>query len=246
MLACALLGIAFCPVTGTTPGPQAAPCPVSACKVVDAQQWMIPLTGTWAIGSGLTGTFPVSGQAYVAAGNGVAVVADGLTISAYALRNGATLWQSTLGGFKPGSAIMSVRAWPGVITAGVVSPTGASRTEAVVDSRTGIVLRHYPSALFGGAVAASTAITTIVGPSSVTSYDNRTGDVRWRRPADPAQAWRADRDTLYLTESSGGYLQGARVTGSRSSTSTPVPNEPLVPRPPTLSPGCWRKRSPEW
>jgi hypothetical protein len=183
---------------------------------------MTPLAGTWAVGSGLTGTFPVSGQAYVAVDDdvdhrdGVAVVADGLTVSAYALRSGATLWRSRLGGFKSGSAIMSVRAWPGVVTAGVVSPAGTSRTEVVIDNVTGVVLRHYPSALFGGAVAASTAITTVVGPSSVTSYDNSTGDVRWRRPADPGQAWRADSDTLYLTESSGGgYLHGAPVTGLR-------------------------------
>ena len=45
----------------------------------------------------------------------------------------------------------------------------------------------------------------------MTSYDNGTGDVRWRRPADPGQAWRADGDTLYLTESSGGYLQPGRA-----------------------------------
>lgn len=214
VLACVLLGIAFGPVTGTSAGPQAAGCQVPACKQArSAQQWVIPLGGTWAIGSGLTGTFPASGQAYVAAGNGVAVVASGLTVSAYALRNGAPLWQTTLSGFKPGSAIMSVRAWPGVVTAGVVSPADTSRTEMVIDSKTGVAAHRYPSALFGGTVTASTTITTIVGPSSVTSYDNRTGTVRWRRPADPGQAWRADGDTLYLTESSGGYLHGGPVTG---------------------------------
>jgi hypothetical protein len=208
------VGVAFGPVTATTVGPQAAACQVPACKqAASAHLWMTPLVGTWAVGSGLTGTFPVSGQAYAAVGYSVAVVADGLTVSAYALRNGAMLWQSTLSGFKPGSAIMSVRAWPGVITAGVVSPAGTSRTEVVIDSVTGVVLHRYPSALFGGAVTASAAITTVVGPSSVTSYDNGTGDVRWRRPADPGQAWRADGDTLYLTESSGGYLRGAPVTG---------------------------------
>jgi hypothetical protein len=125
------------------------------------------------------------------------------------------LWQSRLGGFKPGSAIMSVRAWSGVITAGVISPAGTSRTEVVIDNVTGVVLRRYPSALFGGTVAASTAIATIVGPSSVTSYDNGTGRVRWRRPAGPGLAWRADTDTLYLAESSGGYLHGGQVTGLR-------------------------------
>jgi hypothetical protein len=219
VLACLLLGIAFGPVSGTTAGPQAAACQGPACKQArSAQRWVRPMGGTWAVGSGLTGTFPASGQAYVAvgnggAGNGVVVVADGLTVSAYALSNGAPLWQSTLTGFQPGSAIMSVRAWPGVITAGVASPAGKSRTEVVIDNVTGVVVRHYPSALFGGAVTASTNITTIVGQTSVTSYDNRTGDVRWRRPAGPGQAWRADGATLYLAETSGGYLGGAQVMG---------------------------------
>jgi hypothetical protein len=214
VLACVLLAIAFGPVTGTSAGPQAAGCQVPACKQArSAQQWVSPLGGTWTIGGGLAGTVPASGQAYAAAGNGVAVVASGLTVSAYALGNGAPLWQTTLSGFKPGSAIISVRAWPGVVTAGVVSPADTSRTETVIDSKTGVVLHRYSSALFGGTVTASTAITTIVGPSSVTSYDNRTGNVRWRRPADPGQAWRADGDTLYLAESSGGYLHGEPVTG---------------------------------
>jgi len=214
VLACALLCVAFAPVAGTGGGPQAAACQAAACKQdVNAQLWTSPLAGTWAVGSGLTGTFPVAGQDYVAAGDNVAVAAGGLLVSAYALSNGSALWQTTLTDFKPGSAIMSVRAWPGVITVGVVSPSGTSRTEVVMSSLTGVVMHNYPSALFGGAVAASTAFTTVVDSSGVTSYDNISGDVRWRRQADSGQAWRADGDTLYLTESSGGYLSGATVTG---------------------------------
>ena len=84
-----LLGIAFGPVTGTTGGPQAAACQGPACKQArSAQQWVSPLGGTWAVGSGLTGTVPASGPAYVAVGGGVVVVADGLTVSAYGLSNG--------------------------------------------------------------------------------------------------------------------------------------------------------------
>jgi hypothetical protein len=216
VLICALLGIAFGPVTQTLGGQQAVGCQTAACKQApNAQRWVSPLSGTWAVGSGLTGTFPASGQAYVAVGDGVAVIADGLTITAYAEANGATLWQSTLGGFKPGSAVMSLRAWSGVTTAGVISPSGTSRTEVVIDNMTGVVLRQYPSALFGGAVAASATTATVIGPSSVTSYDNGTGRVRWRHPADPGQAWRADGGALYLTESSGGYLHGGRVTALR-------------------------------
>ena len=211
-----LLVVAVVPLAGSVAGPQVAACQGTACRqVTNPQRWAIPLTGAWAVGRGLAGTFPVSGQAYVAADDGVAVLADGLAVSAYQLANGAALWQITLGGFKPGSTVMSVRAWPGVVTVGVTNPAGTARTEVVIDSVTGVPLRRYPAALFGGAVAASAAATTVIGTSSVTRYDNGTGKVRWRRQADARQAWRADGAALYLTESSGGYLHGAAVTGLR-------------------------------
>lgn len=211
-----LLVVAVAPVAGSAAGPQVAACQGTACRqVTNPQRWAIPLTGAWAVGRGLAGTFPVSGQAYVAADDGVAVLANGLAVSAYQLASGAALWQITLGGFKPGSAVMSVRAWPGVVTVGVADPADTARTEVVIDSVTGVPLHRYPAALFGGAVAASAAATTIIGTSSVTRYDNGTGKVRWRRPADARQAWRADGAALYLTQSSGGYLHGAAVTGLR-------------------------------
>lgn len=216
VLVLALLGVAFVPVSGTVAGQQAIGCRVPACRQpVNAQRWVTPLQGDWAVGGGATGTYPVSGQAYAAAGDGVAAIGYGLTISAYALRDGSPLWQLNLPGFKPGSAIMSVRAWPGVVTVGVAAPSGTGRTEVVIDSVTGVALRQYPAALFGGAVLASTATTVIIGASSVTSYANGSGKVRWRLKADARQAWRADEHThtLYLTESAGGYLQGAPVTG---------------------------------
>ena len=218
VLLLALLGVAFTPVAGPVAGQQAIGCRVPACREpVNAQRWVTPLQGEWAVGSGATGTYPVSGQAYVAAGDGVAVIGYGLTVSAYALRDGLPLWQLNLPGFKPGAAIISVRAWSGVVTVGVAASSGTGRTEVVIDSMTGVALRQYPAALFGGAVLASTATTVIIGASSVTSYDNGSGKVRWRLKADARQAWRADEHThtLYFTESAGGYLHGAPVTGLR-------------------------------
>ena len=110
---------------------------------------------------------------------------------------------------------MSVRAWPGVVTAGIVPKGGRTRTEVVIDAATGTVLRRYPAAVFGGTVAASAATTVVVGPASVTSYDNSDGRVRWRRPTGVGQTWRADDDILYVAESAGGYLGSAPVTSLR-------------------------------
>jgi hypothetical protein len=111
-----------------------------------------------------------------------------------------------------GSVIMSVRAWHGVVTAGVTGRSGAARTEVVIDAQTGTVLQRYPATPFGGAVAASTQATVVIGADTVTSYDNVTGKIRWQRRTDAGQTWRADGDTLYVTQS-GGSLGAAPITG---------------------------------
>ena len=108
-----------------------------------------------------------------------------------------------------------MRAWPGVVTAGVVAPDGRTRTEVVLDSASGAELRQYPAAVFGGAVAASAATTVVVGPAGVTSYANATGKVRWQRKTGAGQSWRADGGILYVAESAGGYLGSAPVTSLR-------------------------------
>ena len=52
--------------------------------------------------------------------------------------------------------------------------------------------------------------TVVVGATAVTSYDNTTGHVRWRRPTGPvAQAWRTDGKWLYVAESPGGFVDSA-------------------------------------
>ena len=213
VLAAALLAVVFVPVAGAA-SQQPAACRGCRVQPASAQRWTARLSGTWAVQAGATGTVPASGQAYVAVGDGIAVVGDGLTLSGYALSDGTPLWQATLSA-PAGSAIISVRAWPGVVTAGVLAPDGRTRTEVVIDSTTGLEQARYPAAVYGGAVAASAATTVVVGPSGVTSYDNANGRVRWQRATGAGQTWRADGDILYVAESRGGYLGSAPVTSLR-------------------------------
>jgi hypothetical protein len=229
VLAAVLLAVAFIPLPGgSATGPPPVACQGRTCHpTVSAQRWTSLLPGVWAVGSGPTGTVPVSGQAYVAVGDGVAAVGNGLTVEAYGLRDGQPRWELTMTAFRPGSAIMSVRAWTGVITVGVAAPASSGRTEVVIDSVTGVELRRYPAALFGGTVAASTSATTVIGSTSVTSYDNGTGKARWHRSADAGLAWRTDGATLYLADSAGGSLRGAPVTGLRIINLTSGAERPL-------------------
>jgi putative pyrroloquinoline-quinone binding quinoprotein len=213
VLAVVLLAVAFFPVPGAASG-QATACHGCRTQSANAQRWVARLPGQWAAGDGVTGTVPVTGQAFVAVGGGVAAVGAGLTVTGFWLRNGQQLWQVTLPA-PAGAAIISVRAWPGVVTAGITGPGGRTRTEVVIDSLTGSVSGRYPAAEFGGAVAASAATSVIIGRETVTSYHNGSGKVRWRVGIGAGQAWRTDGGTLYVAESAGGYLGPAPVTGLR-------------------------------
>jgi PQQ-like domain len=206
-----LLAIIFVPLPSPASVTQSAVCRGCHAEPVNAERWAVALPGQWAV-DGADGTVPASGQAYVAVGGGLAVVGDGLTVTAFTVTNGEQRWQLTLSA-PAGAAIMSVRAWDGVVTVGVISASGARRTETVLADQTGTVLQEYPAAVFGGAVSASPQTTVIVGPASVTSYDNLTGKVRWRRPIGTDQTWRTDGSTLYVTQSAGGDLGSAPVTG---------------------------------
>jgi hypothetical protein len=214
VLAAVLLAVVVFPVTGPASGQQPSACRGCRAQSASAERWTATLPGDWAVGAGAAGTVPASGQAYVAVGGGIAAVGEGLTVTGYRLSNGAQLWQATLDA-PAGSAISSVRAWPGVVTAGVVAPDGRTRTEVVLDSASGAMIRQYPAAVFGGAVAASAATTVVVGPAGVTSYANATGKVRWQRTTGAGQSWRADGGILYVAESAGGYLGSAPVTSLR-------------------------------
>src|SRR5580692_6912008 len=222
ILAAALLGVAVAPypIQGAVAGPPAAGCR-SGCRAGDVQsmvRWTRPLPGSWQVVSGLTGTVPSSGLAYVSVGHGVAAVGAGLTLYAYSATSGGPLWNLTLTGFPADAAIVSVRTWPGEVTAGVAY-SGSKRTEVVVPDWAGVQPgrnARFPAAVFGGAVAGGPKYTVIVGTTAVTSYDNATGRVRWRLPTGPvAQAWRTDGNWLYVAESSGGFLGSAPVTALR-------------------------------
>ena len=214
VLAVVLLAVAFSPIPGAASGQQTPACHGCRAQPANAERWSSRLPGDWAAGNGVTGTVPADGQAYVAVGGGLAAVGAGLTVTSYGLRDGRLLWQVTLP-MPAGSVIRSVRAWDGAVTAGVTGPGGRVRTEEVIDNATGNVLRQYPAAVFGGAVAASPKSAVIIGPSSVTSYDNADGRVLWRHKLGAGQAWRTDGGTLYVADSAGGYLGSAPVTGLR-------------------------------
>jgi PQQ-like domain len=221
VLAAALVGVALVPypVQGTAGVPAATACR-SGCRagVASMVRWTTPLSGAWNVAPGLAGTVPAAGLAYAAVGGGLAAVGAGLTVTAYSSRTGALEWQDTLTGFPAGAAIVSVRAWPGEVTAGVSYRPAAGdqhggairRTEVVLSGADGAQSGRYPAATFGGAVAASQKYTVVVGATEVTSYDNTTGHVRWRRPTGPvAQAWRTDGNRLYVAESPGGFVDSA-------------------------------------
>ena len=206
------------PVLASDTPPVQRACQGDGCgaKPVSARLWADPLSGPWSAGtgpgiSGDGGTVPADGQAYVAAGGGVAVLGTGLSVTGYKLSSGKQLWQTAVDA-PIGTEIMSVRAWPGVITVGLLAPDGRSRTEVVLNAATGGQVRRYPAAALGGAVAASKSTTVIVGPATVTSYDNATGRVRWQHKTAGGQAWQVDGQKLYLAESPGGSLGSSQVT----------------------------------
>jgi hypothetical protein len=221
-LALVLLGVVLLPypALSAVSGTPAAACR-SGCRTGSMPSmitWTRPLPGSWQVAPGLTGTVPAAGLAYVSVGYGVAALGAGLTVSGYSAKTGATVWEATLTGFPAGAAIVSVRTWPGEVTAGVsyTSAGRPERTEVVISGSTGIPSGRYPAAVFGGAVWGSARYTVIVGPTTVTSYDNATGRVRWRLTTGPVQqAWRTDGETLYIAESAGGFLGSAPVTALR-------------------------------
>ena len=211
LLACVLLAVVLFPVTELVSAtqPQQAACHGCGGLPAVGQRWAVTLPGAWLAGS--SGTVPASGQASVAVGGGIAVVGDGLTLTAFDLGDGRQLWQSELDG-PAGGSIVSVRAWPGAVTAGILAADGRTRTEAVVAASSGAELRHYPAAVFGGAVAASLATTVVVGRNGVTSYNNENGHVRWYHATGQNKSWQVDGATLYVAVSDGGYLSSSPVT----------------------------------
>jgi PQQ-like domain len=141
-------------------------------------------------------------------------------VTAYSSATGELAWQDTLTGFPAEAVIVSVRAWPGEVTAGVsyrpASGGAPRRTEVVLSGADGSQTGRYPAAPFGGAVAGSQKYTVVVGATAVTSYDNATGRVRWQYRTGPvAQAWRTDGNRLYMARSAGGFVDSGPVTALR-------------------------------
>jgi hypothetical protein len=221
-LAVVLLGVILLPypTLGAGGGGPVAACR-SGCRAGSLSsmiEWTQPLPGAWQVISGLTGTVPASGLAYLSVGSGVAALGAGLTVYGYSASTGQPLWEQVLTGFPAGAAILSVRTWPGEVTAGVSYDAGGQpeRTEVVISDSTGAVSGRYPAALFGGAVGGNSQYTVVIGPTAVTSYDNATGHVRWRLATGPVlPAWRTDAGTLYMAQSADGFLGSAPVTALR-------------------------------
>ena len=215
--------IAILVALAVVPGPASAarPCTSRGCQSAGEVRWTRLLPGSWVAGPGLAGTTPAQGDAYAAMGGQIAAIGIGTTVFAYQSRSGAPVWDSSLASFRAGSRIVSVRVWAGVVTAGLDVPgrqpgSAGTRQEVVLDGATGRLIRSYPAAAFGGAVAADPARTVIVGSTAVTAYRNRTGAVLWSHPTGPAaQAWKVSGNDLYLTVSAGGYLSNGPVRALR-------------------------------
>jgi len=244
VLLAALLAVAFVPYpTLSAPTLVASPGCRSGCRPakVDMFRWAVQLRGKWDVDNGLAGTVPDGGPGYAAVGDGVAVLAVGMTVYAYKVSDGGVLWEQTLSGFPAGASIISVRCWPGEVTAGV-SYLGrenvSERTEVVIANTTGAVTGEYPAAPFGGAVAATSTYTVIVGPQGVTSYDNVTGKVRWQwLTGTAAESWQLDGRYLYMAESSGGYLSDAPVTALRRIDTATGVEQQVLPQPGAVAAG---------
>ncbi len=194
-------------------------CLGTRCAPEGSILWTRALPGHWIAEDGVAGTEPANGDAYVAANENLAVLGDGMLVAAYHARTGEPAWDTVLTGFGPGTAIVSLRAWPSEVAVGVEVPAvsgSPSWYQVMLSAATGAQLLSYPSAQIGGAVWAGKANTVVVGASAVTSYATGTRRVLWRRATGRvAQAWKVSGRYLYLEETVGGYLSSSPVTALR-------------------------------
>jgi hypothetical protein len=215
LLAVVLVGAAVIP--GRASSQLSQHCAGPRCKTAGSVLWTDMLPGTWLVQSGVSGTVTSQDSAYAAIGGGLAVIGTGTAVTAYAESTGKRLWRAVLTGVPAGSAIVGVRAFPGVVAAGMEPPAGQpeGRKEVILSAATGGQIRTYAAATYGGAVMASAASTVIVGTRAVTAYANGTGRVLWRHATGPAgQTWRLTGQTLYVADGRGDSL-GTEVPALR-------------------------------
>ena len=143
-----------------------------------------------------------------------------MTVDAFQASNGVPLWTAPVTGFPAGASIVAVRAWPGYITVGVSFPRVAggatARSEVIFSARTAGSSAGIPRPRTAARWRRAPRARSVVGPASVTSYNNNTGKALWSRPTGKVpQAWRVDQGQLYITVAAGGYLGNAPVTALR-------------------------------
>jgi hypothetical protein len=150
------------------------------------------------------------------------------------------MWQTVLTGVPEGSAIVGVRAFAGVVAVGVQPPAGEvpERDEVMLSAITGQQIRTYPAAAYGGAIAAGSSSTVVVGSTAVTAYANSTGRVLWSKATGPpGQTWRVSGQYAYVAQAgnSSDVLLVRRITLSSGAVQVLRPAAQLPVYPGTLS-----------
>ncbi len=202
LLVVVLLGAAVIP--GKASSQQVAHCTGLRCTTAGSVLWTHALPGSWMAQSGVSGTVTEQEAAYAAVGGGVAVVGSGTEVTGFQASSGKRLWHVGLPAIPAGSAIVSIRAFTGVVAVGVEPPAGqgdAARYEMILSATTGRLIRTYPAAAYGGAVEADATRTVIVGTSEVRASANASGRVLWRRDiGSGSPAWRVAGQYLYVAD----------------------------------------------
>ena len=177
------------------------------CGPAAVVRWSRSLPGSWIAEDGVEGTVLSRDQAHAAAGEGVAVIGFGLTVSAYDVTTGFPRWAETLTGLPAGSAIVSVAAWRGVVTVGVATAFDVTGGAGQVGAFGAAVSGLAGSGAGGSGAAGSGA----VGPRREVVLDAVTGRQLRTYPAARAggAAWASRRHTVIVGATSvAGYANG--------------------------------------
>jgi len=194
-------------IPGRATSQQAPHCVGLRCTAAGSVLWTAPLPGSWTAEPGVLGTVTEPDAPYAAVDGAIAAVGSGTSVTGFDATTGKARWHVSLSGLLPGSVIVSVRAFNGVVAIGVQPPAGQggpARDEVILTAATGRQIRTYPAASYGGAVRADSATTVIVGNSTVTAYANATGRARWQRGLGGTGAtWRTSGQYIYVANPAG-------------------------------------------